>query len=192
MNIFEDSLNFHKKYRGKISVKSRVPIKNRRVLSLAYTPGVGAVIRAIAEDRKLARKYTIKNNSVAIVSDGSAVLGLGNIGPEAAIPVMEGKAALFSEFASIDAFPICLSTQNVEEIIATVKNISPVFGAVNLEDISAPRCFEIERRLRAELGIPVMHDDQHGTATVVLAALINAIKLRKLKPSQTRVVINGG
>lgn len=158
---------------------------------MAYTPGVGAISRAIALKKELARKYTIKNNSVAIISDGSAVLGLGNIGPEAAIPVMEGKAALFSEFAGIDAFPICLNTQKTEEIIATVKNISPVFGAINLEDISAPRCFEIERRLRAELDIPVMHDDQHGTTTVVLAAFINALKLRKLEPGKTRVVING-
>lgn len=158
---------------------------------MAYTPGVGAVSKAIALKKELARKYTIKNNSVAVVSDGSSVLGLGNIGPEAAIPVMEGKAALFSEFAGIDAFPICLNTQETEEIIATVKNISPVFGAINLEDISAPRCFEIERRLQDELNIPVMHDDQHGTAVVVLAAFINALKLRKLESSRARVVING-
>lgn len=192
MDIYEESLNFHKKLRGKISVKSRTPIKNRKTLSLAYTPGVAEVSRAIAKDKKLARLYTVKNNSVAVVSDGSAVLGLGNIGPDAAIPVMEGKAALFNEFAGVDAFPICLNTQSVEEIIMIVKNIAPVFGAVNLEDISAPRCFEIEARLRAELDIPVMHDDQHGTATVVLAGLINALKLRQLAPADTKVVMSGG
>ncbi len=192
MDLFKDSISFHKKHRGKISVKSRMPIKNRRTLSLAYTPGVGAVSRAIAGNKKLAKEFTIKNNSVAVISDGSSVLGLGNIGPEAAIPVMEGKAALFNEFAGIDAFPICLKTQDVEEIIMIIKNITPVFGAINLEDISAPRCFEIEERLRAELDIPVMHDDQHGTATVVLAGLINSLKLRKLKPEEARVVINGG
>jgi len=192
MDVFKDSLNFHKKARGKISTKSRTPIKNKKILSLVYTPGVAAVSRAIAADPKLTRQYTIKNNSVVVISDGSAVLGLGNIGAHAAIPVMEGKAALFKEFAGIDAFPICLATQNTEEIILIIKNLTPVFGAINLEDISAPRCFEIEERLRAELDVPVMHDDQHGTATVVLAGLINALKLRKLKPDETRVVVNGG
>jgi malate dehydrogenase (oxaloacetate-decarboxylating) len=191
MDIYKQSLNFHKKLRGKISVKSRVPIKNRKTLSLAYTPGVAEISRAIAKNKKAARFLTIKHNSVAVVSDGSAVLGLGNIGPEAAIPVMEGKAALFNEFADVDAFPLCLNTQSTEEIIATVKNIAPVFGAINLEDIAAPRCFEIEARLRAELDIPVMHDDQHGTATVVLAGLINALKLRKLSKEVARVVISG-
>lgn len=161
------------------------------VLSLAYTPGVAEVCKQISKNKKLVRDFTLKNNSVAVISDGSAVLGLGNIGPEAALPVMEGKSALFSEFAGIDAFPICLDTQDTEEIIKTIKNITPSFGAINLEDISAPRCFEIERRLRADLNIPVMHDDQHGTATVVLAGLINALKLRKLKPQNAKVVING-
>jgi malate dehydrogenase (oxaloacetate-decarboxylating) len=192
MDIFKDSLNFHKKNRGKIFVKSRTPIKNRKALSLAYTPGVAAVSLAIAADPNLARQYTIKNNSVAVISDGSAVLGLGNIGAHAAIPVMEGKAALFKEFADLDAFPICLSTQDTEEIISIIKNVTPIFGAINIEDISAPRCFEIEERLQKELEVPVMHDDQHGTATVALAGLINALELRKLKPSDARIVINGG
>lgn len=192
MDIYKQSLNFHKKLRGKISVTSRVLIKNRKTLSLAYTPGVAEICRVIVKNKKAAWSLTIKNNSVAVVSDGSAVLGLGNIGPEAAIPVMEGKAALFNEFAGIDAFPLCLNTQNTEEIIMIVKNIAPVFGAINLEDIAAPRCFEIEARLRAELDIPVMHDDQHGTATVVLAGLINALKLRKLSKDSARVVISGG
>ncbi len=191
MDIYKQSVNFHKKNRGKISVVSKVRIKNRQTLSLAYTPGVAAVCKAIAENKKLVRAYTVKHNSVAVITDGSAVLGLGNIGPEAALPVMEGKAALFREFGNIDAFPICLATQNTEEIIATVKNIAPVFGAINLEDIAAPRCFEIEKRLQEMLDIPVMHDDQHGTAVVVLAGLINALKLRKLKPAEARVVING-
>lgn len=192
MDIFKDSVRFHKKIKGKLSIKSRVSVKNRRDLSLVYTPGVGGVCQEIVNNKKSVRELTIKNNSVAVISDGSSVLGFGNIGPEAALPVMEGKAALFNEFANIDSFPICLKTQNIEEIVQTIKNISTSFGAINLEDIAAPQCFEIERRLRAELDIPVMHDDQHGTATVVLAGLINALKLRKLPPAQTRVVINGG
>jgi malate dehydrogenase (oxaloacetate-decarboxylating) len=196
MDIFKDSINFHKKNRGKLSVQSKTPIKNRRTLSLVYTPGVGGVSQEIAKDtsknKKSLRELTIKQNTVAVISDGSSVLGFGNIGPEAALPVMEGKAALFKEFAGIDAFPICLKTQDPDEIVRTVKNISVTFGAVNLEDIAAPLCFDIEKQLRAELDIPVMHDDQHGTATVVLAGLINALKLRKLKPAHVRLVINGG
>ncbi|MFN2311382.1 MAG: NAD-dependent malic enzyme, partial [Spirochaetia bacterium] len=162
---------------GKIRIQNRIPVDSRDALSMVYTPGVGRVCRAIAEDPKKAHNLTIKRNSVAVVSDGSAVLGLGNIGPEAAMPVMEGKAMLFKEFADIDAYPICLATQETEEIISAVRWIAPGFGAVNLEDISAPRCFEIEERLKRELRIPVFHDDQHGTAVVVHAATLNALKL---------------
>lgn len=190
-DIYKQSLNLHLKHRGKIEVISKVPLVNKDDLSLAYTPGVAEVCTEIARDAGLSYEYTIKGNSVAIVSDGSAILGLGNLGAHAAIPVMEGKAAIFKEFAGIDAFPICVNTQIVDEIIALVKNISPVFGAINLEDISAPRCFEIESRLRAELPIPVMHDDQHGTATVVLAGLINALKLRGSDKETVRVVMSG-
>jgi malate dehydrogenase (oxaloacetate-decarboxylating) len=190
-DIFSESLAFHKKHRGKLETKSKVSLKNKRDLSLSYTPGVGAVSSAIGKNRKLAREYTLKRNTVAIVSDGSAILGLGNLGAEAAIPVMEGKAVLFKEFAGVDAFPICLATQDTEKIIEAVKNIAPVFGGINLEDISAPRCFEIEERLKKELQIPVLHDDQHGTATVVLAALINSLKLRGLKKEKAKLVING-
>lgn len=190
-DIYKQSLELHLKHRGKIEVVNKVPLANKNDLSLAYTPGVAEVCREIGRDSELAYKYTIKGNAVAIVSDGSAILGLGNLGAHAAIPVMEGKTAIFKEFANVDAFPICVNTQNVEEIIALVKNIAPIFGAVNLEDISAPRCFEIENRLRAELPIPVMHDDQHGTATVVLAGLINALKLRRSDKEMVRVVING-
>lgn len=185
------SLDLHKKHRGKLEVKSKVKIETKEDLSLAYTPGVGQVSIEIGKDKSLSREYTLKRNTVAIVSDGSAILGLGNLGPEAAIPVMEGKAVLFKEFANVDAFPICLDTQDTEEIIKAVKYIAPVFGGINLEDISAPRCFEIENRLKTELNIPVMHDDQHGTATVVLAALINALKLSELSPNNAKVVING-
>jgi len=190
-DIYKQSLILHKKHKGKIEVISKIPLTNREELSLAYTPGVAEASREIGRDESLAYDYTIKGNSVAIVSDGSAILGLGNLGAHAAIPVMEGKAAIFKEFAGVDAFPICVNTQDVEEIIALVKNIAPVFGGVNLEDISAPRCFEIEERLRAELPIPVMHDDQHGTATVVLAGLINALKLRGSKKEEVRVVMSG-
>src|SRR5512133_1741344 len=171
------SIALHKKYRGKIEMRSKVGVKKLRDLTLVYTPGVGAVSLAIAKDPKLADTLTWRKNTVAVVSDGSAVLGLGNIGPAAALPVMEGKSVIFKQFANIDAVPIVLSTQNTEEIIATVKAIAPSFGAIQLEDISAPRCFEIEDRLSAELDIPVMHDDQHGTAIVVLAGLMNAIKV---------------
>lgn len=190
-DIYKQSLELHKKHRGKIEVISKVPLTNKSELSLAYTPGVAEVSREIGRDIELAYEYTSKGNMVAIVSDGSAILGLGNLGAHAAIPVMEGKAAIFKEFAGVDAFPICVNTQDVEEIIALVKNIAPVFGGINLEDISAPRCFEIEERLRAELPIPVMHDDQHGTATVVLAGLINALKLRGSKKEDVRVVMSG-
>ena len=190
-DVYKQSLDLHKKHRGKIEVISKVPLTNKAELSLAYTPGVAEVSREIGRDVELAYEYTIKGNTVAIVSDGSAILGLGNLGAHAAIPVMEGKAAIFKEFAGIDAFPICVNTQDVEEIIALVKNIAPVFGGINLEDISAPRCFEIEERLRAELPIPVMHDDQHGTATVVLAGLINSLKLRGSKKEDVHVVMSG-
>ncbi|MEK7460295.1 MAG: NADP-dependent malic enzyme [Patescibacteria group bacterium] len=190
-DVYKKSLNLHKKYGGKIEVVSKIPLGNKADLSLAYTPGVAEVSRVIGNDKELAYEYTLKKNTVAIISDGSAILGLGNLGAHAAIPVMEGKAALFKKFANVDAFPICVNTQNVEEIIALVKNISPVFGGINLEDISAPRCFEIEERLRKELSIPVMHDDQHGTATVVLAGLINSLKLRKTKKEDARIVLSG-
>ncbi|MEK7568725.1 MAG: NADP-dependent malic enzyme [Patescibacteria group bacterium] len=190
-DVYKQSLELHRKHHGKIEVVSKVLLTNKAELSLAYTPGVAEVCREIGRDAELAYDYTIKGNTVAIVSDGSAILGLGNLGAHAAIPVMEGKAAIFKEFAGIDAFPICVNTQDVDEIIALVKNIAPVFGAVNLEDISAPRCFEIEERLRAELPIPVMHDDQHGTAVVVLAGLINALKLRGSKKEVVRVVMSG-
>jgi malate dehydrogenase (oxaloacetate-decarboxylating) len=176
---------------GKIEVQNQSPLKNRDDLSMAYTPGVARVCEAIQEDPDKAFQYTIKRNTVAIVSDGTAVLGLGDIGPRAAMPVMEGKAMLFKEFAKVDAFPICLDTRDTEEIIATVKAIAPGFGGINLEDISAPRCFEIEDRLKAELDIPVFHDDQHGTAVVVLAALLNALTLTGQRIGDIRVVIVG-
>lgn len=176
---------------GKISVVSKYPLKGRDELSMAYTPGVARVCEAIHKSKALAHKYTIKRNTVAVVTDGTAVLGLGDIGPEAAIPVMEGKAMLFKEFAEVDAFPICLDTKDTEEIIRTVKAIAPVFGGINLEDISAPRCFEIEERLKAELDIPVFHDDQHGTAVVVLAALFNALRIVNKPIDRIKVVISG-
>lgn len=190
-DVYKKSLELHRKNKGKIEVKSKVSLTNKDELSLAYTPGVAEISREIGRDKELAYEYTIKGNTVAIVSDGSAILGLGNLGAHAAIPVMEGKAAIFKEFAGIDAFPICLNTQNVEEIVSIVKNIAPVFGGINLEDISAPRCFEIEERLRKELPIPVMHDDQHGTATVVLAGLINSLKLRGNKMEDLKIIISG-
>lgn len=187
----KESLELHRLYQGKISTGISVPIKNKHDLSLAYTPGVAAVCLAIADDKKVAYTHSIKGRTIAVISDGSAVLGLGNIGPEAGLPVMEGKCALFKSFAGVDAFPICLDTQDTEEIIKTIKYLAPVFGGINLEDIAAPRCFEIERRLQKELNIPVMHDDQHGTATVVLAALINALKLRESKKEEVKVVVSG-
>jgi len=176
---------------GKIRVENKIPVNTRDALSMAYTPGVARVCMAIAEDKEKAQNLTIKRNMVAVVTDGTAVLGLGDIGPEAALPVMEGKAMLFKEFGGVDAFPICLDTKDTEEIIKTVKYIAPGFGGINLEDISAPRCFEIEERLKAELDIPVFHDDQHGTAVVVLAALRNALKIVRKKEKDLKVVIAG-
>jgi len=176
---------------GKIEVKNKVPIKTRDDLSMAYTPGVARVCLAIRDDKQRAFALTIKQNTVAVVTDGTAVLGLGDIGPEAALPVMEGKAMLFKEFAGVDAFPVCLATHDVDRIVETVKLLSPVYGGVNLEDISAPRCFEIEERLRKELEIPVFHDDQHGTAVVVLAALLNALRIVRKEITKLRVVVTG-
>jgi malate dehydrogenase (oxaloacetate-decarboxylating) len=189
LNVYDRTFNLHRG--GKISVNSRISLKSQDDLAMAYTPGVGRVCMAIARDPEQVYSLTIKQNTVAIVTDGSAVLGLGNLGAAGALPVMEGKAMLFKEFAGINAFPICLATQDTEAIIATVKNIAPVFGGVNLEDIAAPRCFEIEKRLRQELDIPVFHDDQHGTAIVTLAALINALKLVNKSMAEVRIVING-
>ncbi len=191
MNYYKKSLDLHKKLKGKLEVISKTKIKNKDDLSTVYTPGVAEVSRTLSKNPALARTYSMKANSVAVISDGSAVLGLGNIGPYGALPVMEGKAVLFKEFAGVDAYPICLDTQDTEEIIKTIKNIAPGFGGINLEDISAPRCFEIEERLKKELDIPVMHDDQHGTAIVVLASLINALKIVKKEKAKVRVVING-
>lgn len=189
LNVYDRTFNLHRG--GKISITSRISLKSVSDLAMAYTPGVGRICTAIAQDPEEVYKLTIKQNTVAIVTDGSAVLGLGNLGPGAALPVMEGKAMLFKEFAGINAFPICLATQDTDEIVRTVKNIAPVFGGVNLEDIAAPRCFEIEERLRRELDIPVFHDDQHGTAIVTLAALINSLKLVHKSMEQIRIVING-
>ena len=190
MDYSKKSLEEHEKKQGKLEIKSKFPLNSKEDLSIAYTPGVAAVSRIIAENKDNAYKYTIKKNSVAVVTDGSAVLGLGNIGAFAALPVMEGKSILFKEFANIDAYPICLDTQDAEEIINIVKKISPGFAGINLEDISAPRCFEIEKRLQ-DIGIPVFHDDQHGTAIVVLAALINSAKLAEKKFEELNVVISG-
>ncbi|MFA6608733.1 MAG: NADP-dependent malic enzyme [Candidatus Paceibacterota bacterium] len=187
----KEALELHKFKHGKIEVISKVPLANRDDLSRAYTPGVAEVCREISKDPSLAREYTLKRNTIAIVTDGSAILGLGNLGALAAIPVMEGKAAIFKEFAGVDAFPICLDTQDTEEIIQAVKQIAPVFGGINLEDIAGPKCFEIEERLRRELNIPVMHDDQWGAATVTLAAFINSIKLRGITKEEAKIVISG-
>ncbi|BDA71039.1 malic enzyme, NAD-binding [Rivularia sp. IAM M-261] len=189
LDVYDRTFNLHRG--GKISITSRIQLKSVSDLAMAYTPGVGRVCRAIAENPDDVYNFTIKRNTVAIVTDGSAVLGLGNLGAEASLPVMEGKAMLFKEFAGIDAFPICLATQDTDEIVRTVKNLAPVFGGVNLEDIAAPRCFEIEQRLREELDIPVFHDDQHGTAIVTLAALFNALKLVQKPMEKIRIVING-
>ncbi|MFN3193172.1 MAG: NADP-dependent malic enzyme [Aureliella sp.] len=189
-DIYERSAVVHRQLRGKISLVSKVPVDTRDDLSLAYTPGVARPCELIAADPSQARELTIKRNTIGIVSDGSAVLGLGNIGPLGAIPVMEGKALLMKEFANIDAFPICVDTQDEQEIIDTVRRIAPVFGGINLEDISAPRCFVIEQALQ-DLGIPVFHDDQHGTAIVLLAALLNAAKVTDRRPESLKVVING-
>ena len=191
MDYNKAALEMHAANKGKVAIKSKVEVKNRDQLSTAYTPGVAAPCVEIHKDPKQVYKYTAKGNLVAVVSDGSAVLGLGNIGPEAAMPVMEGKSILFKEFADVDAFPICLDTQDTEEIIRTVKLLGPTFGGVNLEDISSPRCFEIEARLEKEMDIPVFHDDQHGTAIVVSAALINALKVVGKKMEDIKVVLNG-
>lgn len=189
LEVYDRTFNLHRG--GKIRIESRLPLKSQSDLAMAYTPGVGRICRAIADDPAQVYNLTVKGNTVAIVTDGSAVLGLGNLGPEAALPVMEGKAMLFKEFAGIDAFPICLDTQDTDEIVETVKRLAPVFGGVNLEDISAPRCFEIERRLRRETNIPIFHDDQHGTAIVTLAALINALRLVNKSMSEIRIAMNG-
>lgn len=192
MNTLRDkALQMHRDHQGKLEVKAKVEIKNANDLSLAYSPGVAEPCMEIYEDPNRVYEYTMKGNTIAVVSDGSAVLGLGNIGPEAAMPVMEGKAALFKNFANVDAFPICLNTQDAEEIIETVKRLEPTFGGVNLEDISAPRCFEIEERLKKETNIPIFHDDQHGTAIVTVAGLVNALKLVDKKMDEIKVVING-
>ncbi|MEP7196217.1 MAG: NADP-dependent malic enzyme [Saprospiraceae bacterium] len=190
MDVFEKALELHKQLRGKLNIENKLDIESTTDLSLAYSPGVAAPCIKIFEDPEMVYEYTIKGNTVAIVSDGSAVLGLGNIGARAAIPVMEGKAMLFKRFAGINGFPICLETQDTEEIISIVKNIAPVFGGINLEDISSPRCFEIEERLQ-DIGIPVFHDDQHGTAIVVLAAIMNFCKLTGRRMEDLRVVVNG-
>jgi len=191
MTNAEKALLLHEQWNGKIDTVSKTPVKSREDLALAYTPGVAEPCKEIAKDAELAYKYTMKANTVAVVSDGSAVLGLGNIGPYAAMPVMEGKAVLFKEFGGVNAVPICLDTQDTEEIIKAVTYLAPGFGGINLEDISAPRCFEIEERLKATLNIPVFHDDQHGTAIVVLAGIINALKVVGKKKEDCRVVVNG-
>lgn len=191
MTTNEKALELHKEWNGKIETVSKTPVKSREALSLAYTPGVAEPCKVIANDKEAAYTYTIKANTIAVVSDGSAVLGLGNIGPYAAMPVMEGKAVLFKEFGGVNAVPICLDTQDTEEIIKAVTWMAPGFGGINLEDISAPRCFEIEERLKETLDIPVFHDDQHGTAIVVLAGIINALKVTGKKKEDCRVVVNG-
>jgi malate dehydrogenase (oxaloacetate-decarboxylating) len=191
MNLNEQSLKLHEEWNGKLEITSKCPVNTREDLSVAYTPGVAEPCRVIAQDKSAAYRYTIKANTIAVVSDGSAVLGLGNIGPYAAMPVMEGKAVLFKEFGGVNAIPICLDTQDTEEIIKTIVTIAPAFGGINLEDISAPRCFEIEERLKCLLDIPVFHDDQHGTAIVVLAAAINALKVTRKQKEDCRIVVNG-
>lgn len=190
-DVYEKSLKLHEENQGKLSVISKVKILDKEDLSLAYSPGVAEPCRQISKDKENVFKYTSKGNLVAVITDGTAVLGLGDIGPEAALPVMEGKCVLFKEFGGVDAFPICLNTKNTEEIIQTIKLISPGFGGINLEDISAPRCVEIEERLKKELDIPVFHDDQHGTAIVVAAGLINALKLVDKKIENIKIVVNG-
>lgn len=191
MTLQEKALALHKEWNGKLETVSKTPVKSREALSLAYTPGVAEPCKVIAENKDAAYQYTMKANTVAVVSDGSAVLGLGNIGPYAAMPVMEGKAVLFKEFGGVNAVPICLDTQDTEEIIKAVTWLAPAYGGINLEDISAPRCFEIEERLKEILDIPVFHDDQHGTAIVVLAGIINALKVVKKQKEQCKVVVNG-
>ena len=191
MTINEKALKMHEEWNGKLETVSKAEVKSREDLAIAYTPGVAEPCKVIARDKEAAYRYTMKANTVAVVSDGSAVLGLGNIGPHAAMPVMEGKAVLFKEFGGINAVPICLDTQDTEEIIKAVTWLAPAFGGINLEDISAPRCFEIEERLKAALDIPVFHDDQHGTAIVVLAGIINALKVVGKEKENCRVVVNG-
>lgn len=191
MNIYEEALKFHEDLKGKLEVVSRVTVETEKDLSLAYTPGVAEPCREIYRDKTLVNKYTRKWNTVAIVSDGTAVLGLGDIGPLAALPVMEGKSVLFKEFGDVDAIPIVLDTKDVDEIVDTVIRMAPSFGGINLEDISGPRCFEIEKRLQEKLDIPVFHDDQHGTAIVCLSALLNALKVVKKKKEEIKIIING-
>ena len=191
MSIYETALKMHEEWNGKLDVVAKAKVDSREALAIAYTPGVAEPCRAIAKDRDDAYKYTMKANTIAVVSDGSAVLGLGNIGPYAAMPVMEGKAVLFKEFGGVNAVPICLDTQDTEEIIETIVRMAPGFGGINLEDISAPRCFEIETRLKERLNIPVFHDDQHGTAIIVLAGIINALKVVGKKKEDCKVVVNG-
>lgn len=191
MSLREEALHMHRINKGKLESKSKVPVRNAKDLSLAYSPGVAEPCKAIYDDKSRVYEYTMKGNMVAVVSDGTAVLGLGNIGPEAALPVMEGKAVLFKSFAGVDAFPICLSTTDVERIVETVKLLEPTFGGINLEDIAAPNCFEIEERLKKETNIPIFHDDQHGTAIVTAAGLINALKLVGKNMSNIKVVANG-
>ncbi len=191
MTLQEKALTLHKEWNGKLETVSKTPVKSREALSLAYTPGVAEPCKVIAENKDAAYQYTMKANTVAVVSDGSAVLGLGNIGPHAAMPVMEGKAVLFKEFGGVNAVPICLDTQDTEEIIKAVTWLAPAYGGINLEDISAPRCFEIEERLKEILDIPVFHDDQHGTAIVVLAGIINALKVVNKQKENCKVVVNG-
>ncbi len=191
MTNAEKALKLHEEWQGKLEIRSKAQVRSKEDLALAYTPGVAEPCKLIAEDKDLAYKYTIKSNTIAVVSDGSAVLGLGNIGPHAAMPVMEGKAVLFKEFGGVNAIPICLDTQDTEEIIKAVKYLAPGFGGINLEDISAPRCFEIEERLKEMLDIPVFHDDQHGTAIVVLAGIINGLKVVGKEKEACKVVVNG-
>lgn len=191
MNMNEQALKMHEAWNGKLETTSKCSVKSREDLAIAYTPGVAEPCREIAKDPEAAYKYTIKANTIAVISDGSAVLGLGNIGPYAAMPVMEGKAVLFKEFGGVNAFPICLDTQDTDEIIKTIVAIAPAFGGINLEDISAPRCFEIEERLKSLLNIPVFHDDQHGTAIVVLSGAINALKVTGKKKEECKIVVNG-
>ncbi|MEK5325279.1 NAD(P)-dependent malic enzyme [Aeribacillus sp. FSL M8-0254] len=191
MSLREEALHIHSVQKGKLETKSKIPVRNAKDLSLAYSPGVAEPCKAIYDDKSKVYEYTMKGNMVAVVSDGTAVLGLGNIGPEAALPVMEGKAVLFKSFAGVDAFPICIDTTDVEKIIETVKLLEPTFGGINLEDIAAPNCFEIEERLKKETNIPIFHDDQHGTAIVTVAGLLNALKLVGKEMSNIKVVANG-
>ena len=191
MTNAEKALKLHEEWQGKLEIRSKAEVKSKEDLALAYTPGVAEPCKLIAEDKRLAYKYTIKQNTIAVVSDGSAVLGLGNIGPYAAMPVMEGKAVLFKEFGGVNAVPICLDTQDTEEIIKAVTYLAPGFGGINLEDISAPRCFEIEERLKEKLDIPVFHDDQHGTAIIVLAGVINGLKVVGKRKEDCKVIVNG-